>query len=140
MRSTYRDVSVRRDRRSLQNGRPARNFRLHQASETRGCSLLLGRNGSPQLGDALSDKGVINRLVQRSGKPSDDFFRCALRGENAGPNAHLKVNSALFCARDIGQRSQALVGGNNLAFHRARFDLLRYANRLFAQEIDMPAD
>jgi hypothetical protein len=55
IQTTSSDPSVRWKRRSLQNGGPARNFRLHQASETRGCSLLLGRNRSAQLSEPLSD-------------------------------------------------------------------------------------
>ena len=46
---------VRRDRRSSQNGRPARNFRLHQASETHGRSLLLGWDRPAQFGQSPPD-------------------------------------------------------------------------------------
>jgi hypothetical protein len=77
---------MRRERCSLKNGGPTRNFRLHQASETRRRSLLLGGNRSVQVGEPLPYGGVNKRLVQRSGKLGDDFLRRALRGKNAGPN------------------------------------------------------
>ena len=48
-------LSVHRERCSFQNGRPARNFRLHQASKTRGRSFLLGGDRSAQLGQSVSD-------------------------------------------------------------------------------------
>src|SRR5258708_35999202 len=104
--------SMRRERCSLQDRGPPRNFRLHQASETRRRSLPLGGNRSAQVGEPLPDGGVIERLVQRSGELGDDFFRRASRGENASPNTHLIVDPALFGIREVGTRNQGLLGGN----------------------------
>src|SRR3954451_9749500 len=111
-RAPPHQFSMGRERCRFQNRRPADNFRLYQASETGRRSLLLGRDRSSQVGEALLDGRIIKRLIQGGGKPRNNFLRCALRSKNAGPNAHLIVDPALLGRWDVGQRSKALVGGN----------------------------
>jgi hypothetical protein len=61
-------VSVRRERGGFQNRGPARNFRLNQASETHGRSLLLGRDRSAQLGQSLPHLAMVSLGVPLGAK------------------------------------------------------------------------
>jgi hypothetical protein len=93
----------------------------------------LGKEGVPEFhAEQLDARGNAVRVT---------YPKFLFRGEpGVYPTTFTSLQRALFRGRDIGQHSQALVGRNYIGFHRARLNLLRYADRLFAQEIDMPAD
>src|SRR5215211_3482028 len=71
--------SLGRERCGLQDRRPPGDLRLDHLVERRRVPLLLGRNGSAQVGNALLHAGIIECLVERRGKLGDHVLRGAPR-------------------------------------------------------------
>ncbi len=133
-------IPIRAGGRGLENRRPARDLGLHQAIEGRRVPLRLGRDRGAQIAQPFLHRRIVERLVECGRELVDDLLRHALGREDAGPDAHVVVDSGLLGGRDVGQRRQALGGGDAVGLDLAALDLLGHAHRLLAQEIDVAAD
>src|SRR4029078_4375669 len=100
-------ASLRLDVGRFQDRRPAGDFRLYEGVELRRRALLLARHRSAEVGQTLADAGIVERLIERRGKLVGDVLRRALGGKDAGPDAHLIVDSGVLRRRDVGEDRQA---------------------------------
>src|SRR5262245_37607728 len=102
-------LRLRADAGRFDNRPPFLDFSLLERSQARGRLLLAWRNVEPEIGEALLQRRVGQRLGRRGVELGDHVFRRALWRPKTEPAGHIEsFHTGLVRGRDVGHRSRAL--------------------------------